>query len=157
MLSISPSAGVGFVLFILSKKIMPGSPPSHASLTISLKTSLAFLEPVFLRSLGVSISYSVPFLTLFINSSVIPTERLKLVNFVLSCLAYINSIISGWSTRSIPILAPRRIPPCLIVSVAASNTDIKETGPEDTPFVVFTVSSFGRSLEKENPVPPPDL
>ena len=34
---------------------------------------------------------------------------------------------------------------------------INETGPEATPPVVPTLLSFGRSLEKEKPVPPPDL
>jgi len=31
-----------------------------------------------------------------------------------------------------------------------------ETGPEATPVVDRTKSPFGRSREKENPVPPPD-
>ena len=48
-------------------------------------------------------------------------------------LEIINSKISGWSTRKIPILAPRLFPPCLITSVAALKTVIKESGPEDTP------------------------
>lgn len=34
---------------------------------------------------------------------------------------------------------------------------MNETGPLDTPIVDCTVSPFGRSLEKLNPVPPPDL
>ena len=68
-----------------------------------------------------------------------------------------KSIMSGWSIRNIAILAPRRFPPCLITSVAASNTRINDIGPEATPPVVRTKSFFGLSLEKEKPVPPPDL
>ena len=55
------------------------------------------------------------------------------------------------------MFAPLLVPPCLIASVAALNTCIKDTGPEDTPFVDFTLSLDGLNLEKENPVPPPDL
>src|SRR5574341_1530486 len=65
--------------------------------------------------------------------------------------------MSGWSTRRMPMLAPLLFPPCLIVSVAASKTSMKEIGPEDTPFVDLTVSFLGLSLENEKPVPPPDL
>ncbi len=63
------------------------------------------------------------------------TEILKLFNFVKSLLQLINSKISGWSILKIPILAPRLVPPCLTASVAALNTSIKLTGPDDTPIV----------------------
>ena len=33
------------------------------------------------------------------------------------------------------MLAPRRVPPCLMVSVAMSKTLMKETGPLATPLV----------------------
>ena len=59
--------------------------------------------------------------------------------------------------RKTAMLAPRRVPPCLMASVAASKTCMKETGPEETPLVEETMSSFGRRREKEKPVPPPDL
>jgi hypothetical protein len=68
-----------------------------------------------------------------------------------------NSKMSGWSTLKIPILAPLRVPPCLTASVAAFITFIKEIGPEATPEVDATTEFFGRSLEKEKPVPPPLL
>ena len=42
-----------------------------------------------------------------------------------------------------PILAPRLVPPCFIVSVAALNTVIKEMGPLETPFVDSTTSFLG--------------
>ncbi len=55
------------------------------------------------------------------------------------------------------MLAPRRVPPCLMVSVAMSNTRMKEIGPLEIPLVDMTTSLAGRSREKEKPVPPPDL
>ena len=82
---------------------------------------------------------------------------LKLVISELSDLHLINEIISGWSTRSMPILAPRLVPPCLTASVAVLNTFIKLTGPDATPPVESTVEPKGRSLENEKPVPPPLL
>ena len=91
------------------------------------------------------------------NLSVIATEILKLFNLLLSDLQLIKSMISGWSTLKIPIFAPRRVPPCLTASVAALKTSINETGPEDTPIVDFTTLFLGLNLEKEKPVPPPDL
>ena len=56
-----------------------------------------------------------------------------------------------------PMLAPRRVPPCLIISVAVSKTFMKLMGPEETPLVECTRSFFGRIRENEKPVPPPDL
>ncbi len=67
-----------------------------------------------------------------------------------------NSSMSGWSTARMPMLAPRRVPPCLIASVAASNTLRNETGPDATPIVERTRSPRGRRREKAKPVPPPD-
>ena len=55
------------------------------------------------------------------------------------------------------MLAPRRVPPCLICSVAVLKMRRKETGPEATPPVEPTRLSLGRRREKEKPVPPPDL
>ena len=77
-------------------------------------------------------------------------------NLSLSDLQLINSIISGWSTLKIPIFAPLRVPPCLTASVAALNTSIKDTGPEETPIVDLTTLFLGLNREKEKPVPPPD-
>ena len=91
------------------------------------------------------------------NFSVSPTEMLKLVSTVWSRLHMMKSMMSGWSTRRIPMLAPRRVPPCLIVSVAASKTFMKESGPEEIPLVERTTSLAGRMREKAKPVPPPLL
>ncbi len=55
------------------------------------------------------------------------------------------------------MFAPRLVPPCLMVSVAASKTVMKDIGPEEIPFVDLTTSFFGLILEKEKPVPPPLL
>ena len=55
------------------------------------------------------------------------------------------------------MLAPRRVPPCLIASVAESKTFMNETGPLATPMVERTRSFAGRRRENAKPVPPPDL
>ena len=94
-------------------------------------------------------SYSRSFLTAAMKASVMATLKLKLVNRVWSCLATMKSRMSGWSTRSTPMLAPRRLPPCLMVSVAASNTCMNDSGPEATPWVDCTAEFFGRSRENE--------
>ena len=91
------------------------------------------------------------------NFSVMPTEMLKLVISLVSFLQVMKSMMSGWSTRRMPMLAPRRVPPCFTASVAALNTFMKEMGPLATPPVEFTVEPLARSREKEKPVPPPLL
>src|SRR5450830_1095604 len=91
------------------------------------------------------------------KASVTATEMLKLLRRSSSCLALMKSRMSGWSTRMMPMLAPRRVPPCLMVSVAASKTLMKESGPLETPLVLSTTSLCGRTREKLKPVPPPLL
>ena len=91
------------------------------------------------------------------NSPVIATEMLKLLRRCMFSLEWTNSRMSGWSTLSMPMFAPRLVPPCLTVSVAASKTVMKETGPLAMPFVDRTTSLRGLKDEKLNPVPPPDL
>ncbi|OPY80235.1 MAG: hypothetical protein A4E65_01585 [Syntrophorhabdus sp. PtaU1.Bin153] len=91
------------------------------------------------------------------NSSVTATEILKLPKSPSRDLRVTKSKISGWSTRSIPMLAPRLVPPCFITSVLVSKIFMKEHGPLARPFVVPTLSPAGRSREKLNPVPPPIL
>ncbi len=54
------------------------------------------------------------------------------------------------------MFAPRRFPPCLMISVLALYTDMNPTGPVATPLVLFTMLPLGRNRENENPVPPPD-
>jgi len=55
------------------------------------------------------------------------------------------------------MFAPRLVPPCLILSVEASYIAMNETGPLDTPIVLWTMSFLGRSRLNPKPVPPPDL
>ena len=96
-----------------------------------------------------------PAATAAMNASVTATDRLKLRIRAGSSLSAMNSRMSGWSTRSMPMLAPRRVPPCLIASVATSNTCMNDTGPDAVPPVEATRSPAGRSRENEKPVPPP--
>ena len=136
---------------------MPGSPLCQAASTIWSNRARAFLRPARLPVRGSIRSKSWPFSTASINASVTPTDRLKLVMSALSCLQWIKPSMSGWSTRRMPILAPRRVPPCFTASVAILNTRMKLTGPEATPPVERTVAPLGRRRLKEKPVPPPDL
>src|SRR5262249_45371769 len=78
------------------------------------------------------------------------TEMLKFV-MPPSSLQSMNSRMSGWSTRRIPMLAPRRVPPCFTASVAPLKTRRNETGPEARPPVDATMSSLGR--RREDPTP----
>ena len=155
--SISPKAGVGLSSLILSIKIIPGSPDDQAPFVIMSKISLAFTFFTHCFVLGWMSSKSLFSSTALINSSVTAIEMLKLFSFDKSSLQCINSKMSGWSILKIPIFAPRLVPPCLTASVAALNTSIKETGPDETPIVECTTSFLGLNLEKEKPVPPPDL
>ena len=144
-------------MFNRSRKTMPGSPFNQACWTMLSNTSLArsFLATFLVR--GLTRSYSWSYSTACMNFSVMPTEMLKLVNFSLSSLQEMKSIMFGWSTRRMAMLAPLRVPPCLMVSVAALNTVMKEMGPLLTPLVDSTTSSRGRMRENEKPVPPPVL
>src|SRR3982074_3391183 len=57
------------------------------------------------------------------------TEMLRFVTWVRSSLQAMNSITSGWSTRRMPMFAPRRVPPCFTASVLASYSFMNEIGP----------------------------
>ncbi len=137
--------------------MMPGSPLRHALSTILVKTSRASSSPAGCLVLGSTSLKVLLCCTACINSSVMPTDILKLVISALSFLQSMKFRISGWSIRRMPIFAPRRVPPCLTASVAMLKTRIKLIGPLATPPVVRTVDPDGRSREKEKPVPPPDL
>ena len=90
------------------------------------------------------------------NFVVMPTEMLKFVILVRSSLLPMNSSTSGWSTRRMPMFAPRRVPPCFTAFVLASYSSMNETGPDATPVVLRTILPLARNREKEKPVPPPD-
>ena len=136
---------------------MPGSPVCQAEATMVSKTSRALSLPATFPEAGSTSSYSQPASTACMKASVRPTEMLKLVISLVSFLQEMNSRMSGWSTRRMPMLAPRRVPPCFTASVAALKTFMKETGPLATPPVELTVLPLARRREKEKPVPPPDL
>ncbi len=91
------------------------------------------------------------------KASVAATEMLKLATLLPSFFIRMNDSMSGWSARRMPMLAPRRVPPCLTASVAASMTLRNETGPEATPCVRWTKLPLGRRRLKSKPVPPPSL
>ncbi len=137
---ILPSAGVGLLSSSLSRNTTPGSPFFHACCTMSSKTSLARRVPAGCLVLGLISSYSVSSATACMNASVMPTEMLKFESAALSTLQVMKDSISGWSTRRMPMLAPRLLPPCLIVSVAALKTVMNDTGPDATPPVDLTTS-----------------
>ena len=91
------------------------------------------------------------------NLSLTITEMLKLEKSPSFFFAAINARMSGCQTLRIPIFAPRRRPPCLITSVAALKTRMKEIGPDATPSVDCTGEPSARMCEKLYPVPPPVL
>ena len=137
-------------------KSTPGSPLFHADSTIRSKISFAFAFFTISFVLGFISGYSLPSSTAFIKTSVTATDILKFVSSRGSFFTVAKSMISGWSTRNTPIFAPLLVPPCFMTSVAVLKTFIKDTGPLAAPLVEPTISSFGLSLEKEKPVPPPD-
>ncbi len=100
-------------------------------------------------------SYDASVRSASMNLFVMPTLMLKLVICDRSSLQVMKSITSGWSTRRMPMLAPRRVPPCFTASVDASYSFMKEMGPLATPVVERTIAPLPRRREKLNPVPPP--
>jgi hypothetical protein len=89
------------------------------------------------------------------NFSVTATLMLKFCSAVMSDFTLMNASMSGWSTLRMAMFAPRRVPPCLIDSVAASYTRMNDTGPLAMPPVDETTSPAGRRRLKAKPVPPP--
>src|SRR3989442_7227329 len=136
-------------------KKSPGSPFRQAHSAILCSTSRALSCRTTFPDRGFTRSYISPFSAAFMNASVTATLMLKLVISLVSVLQVMNSRMSGWSTRRMPILAPRRVPPCLMCSVDWLYTFMNDTGPDATPPVHRTTSSLGRNRENENPVPPP--
>src|SRR5246127_2968679 len=68
-----------------------------------------------------------------------------------------KSMMSGWSTLRITILAARRVlPPDLMTPAKASNPRMKDSGPEAVP-PPERVSIEPRMLERLEPVPDPHL
>ena len=154
--SICPRFSVGLSRLMRSMKTIPGSPFRQALATIRSKMCRARRRAVTSPLRGFTRSYSSSFSTARMNSSVTATEMLKLTSVRMSPLTVMNCSMSGWLTARMPMLAPRRVPPCLIASVAESNTFKNETGPDATPIVERTRSPAGLRRENAKPVPPPD-
>jgi hypothetical protein len=73
------------------------------------------------------------------------TEMLKFVSDPWSFLAWMKRRMSGCLHDMMPMLAPRRTPPCLTVSVIVLTMSMKETGPEAMPRPPPTDAPAGRS------------
>ncbi len=56
--------------------------------------------------------------------------------------------MSGWSQRSVAIIAPRREPADMIVRHMESHTSMKESGPEASAETPRTTAPLGRMVEK---------
>jgi hypothetical protein len=56
--------------------------------------------------------------------------------------------MSGWSQRSVAIIAPRRAPADMMVRHMASQTSMKESGPEASAATPRTGAPLGRMVEK---------
>ncbi len=99
---------------------MPGSPLRHAFSTIWRNTARARRLPAFALVRGLTRSYSSSRSTACMKRSVTATLMLKFCSAVMSAFTLMKASMSGCSTSRIAMLAPRRVPPCLIDSVAAS-------------------------------------
>jgi len=155
VLSIGPSAAVGFLRLISSMKMSPGSPTFHAFAMMRSSISLALIFLVFCLVWGLMRSISLFFAQASMNSSVAATETLKFCRRFSLVFALMKSRMSGWVQWRMPMFAPRRLLPCLMISVVMSKTRMKLTGPEATPLVLLTMSPRGLKCENEKPVPPP--
>src|SRR6056300_1231064 len=87
-------------------------------------------------------------LTASIKGSVINTDTLNILKRAASDLAVMKSSISGWSQRIVAIIAPRRDPADMIVRHIASQTSIKDNGPDASAATPLTKAPFGRTVEK---------
>ena len=80
-------------------------------------SSAAGTDAVFSPVRGLTRSQFSFLSTAFMNASVMPTEMLKLLSFLLSFFMVMNVFISGCETSRMPMLAPLRVPPCFTTSV----------------------------------------
>ena len=56
--------------------------------------------------------------------------------------------MSGWSQRSVAIIAPRRLPADMIVRHMLSQTSMNDSGPEASAPTPRTGAPWGRRVEK---------
>ena len=59
-----------------------------------------------------------------------------------------NASMSGWSQRSVAIIAPRRAPADMMVRHMLSHTSMKDSGPEASAPTPCTGAPLGRREEK---------
>ncbi len=79
------------------------------------------------------------------------TDMLKFcrwASFSSPVFALMNFLTSGCHTCSVPICAPRLLPPCLMTSTFVSNSLMNDMGPLATPTDPLTTSPSGLSWEK---------
>ncbi|MBS1184851.1 MAG: hypothetical protein H6R09_452 [Proteobacteria bacterium] len=86
--------------------------------------------------------------TAAMKASLTSTDRLKCRSTAGSRLASTKVSMSGWSQRSVAIIAPRRAPVDSMVAHIASQMCMKETGPEAMLPVAAATMPAGRRVEK---------
>src|SRR5829696_2843900 len=86
-------------------------------------------------------------MSVFQKSSQMPTLTLKFSNTPGFVLAVTNFSMSGCHASRIPMLAPRRLPPCLTTSVMVSMMRINDVGPDATPQVGVVYAHSAARLE----------
>ena len=79
----------------------------------------------------------VPLATACMNSSLTPTEILKLWMSPSTCLQSMNSRMSGWCTSMTAMFAPSRFPPCVTRVETEDRCLSTATGPHALPWVVL--------------------
>ena len=82
------------------------------------------------------------------KASVTSTETLNMRSRAASDLAVMKSSMSGWSQRIVAIIAPRRLPADMMVRHIASQTSMKDSGPEASAATPLTTAPRGRIVLK---------
>jgi hypothetical protein len=86
------------------------------------------------------------------KASVMPDGDVEIGDVGVVLFAVDELEMSGWSTRRMPMFAPRRVPPCLTASVAMLNTRMKLIGPLATPPVELTGAALsGAGARRKSP------
>jgi len=86
--------------------------------------------------------------TAAMKASLTSTDRLKCRSTAGSRLASTKVSISGWSQRSVAIMAPRRAPVDNRVAHIASQMCMNDTGPDAMLPVAWATMPAGRRVEK---------
>ena len=134
-------------------KMTPGSAASKVA-RISWSHS-ARADSVRVTSPANDSGHSASASTAAMKASLTSTDRLKLRSRWPDALAAMNASMSGWSQRSVAIMAPRRAPADMMVPHMASQTSMKLSGPEASAPMLRTGAPCGLSVEKSMPTPPP--